>query len=139
MSNGRYRLRSSPGLSPGEPVSDIGPFIEVGLALVGAVSAGYITDAQVVNANFAFEGVKERLRLDEMATLRLDSSLALMKNEHGHVVEDLSEIKRNQVPRQEWEAQMKNVTDRLSEIIAKLPRGSASSGGYSQTRLEEKR
>lgn len=66
----------------------------------------------------------ERLRVDELATTKLEGEIRLLRSQHDHLVLAIDGIRENIVPRQEWEARMTGMEKQLTEIARKLSVGS---------------
>jgi hypothetical protein len=73
--------------------------------------------------------VSERLRQEEMKSIRLEGDLKLQSQAHNGLTDDMDSIKNNMVSRQEWESRMASVERTLQQILAQIT-SSRSSGGY---------
>jgi hypothetical protein len=75
----------------------------------------------------------ERLRQEEMRSIRLEGEMKLQSQAHSGLTDDLNSIKNNIVSRQEWESRMSAVERMLQQILTQLTpssRYSSQSGGY---------
>lgn len=74
------------------------------------------------------EVLSERLRMDELETEKLRGKLALVEQGHNGLNDDLSEIRRQQVPRQEWETRMSAIERTLQTILERMRISTGTTG-----------
>jgi small-conductance mechanosensitive channel len=63
---------------------------------------------------------EKRINEAEKLAVKQQGEIALLRQAHDGITRDLEEIKRQQVPRAEWERQMRNVESTLATILERL-------------------
>lgn len=80
------------------------------------------TDARaaVAKLDAALAAALGRIVELEKNDIRRDGDVKLLRQAHDGITRDLDEIKRQQVPRAEWERQMTSVVKTLDQILERL-------------------
>lgn len=76
------------------------------------------------------QGIDTRLHAEEKATIRQDGEMALSRQNHSSLAEDIHEIKRLMVTKAEWQSLERHL-QQMGDRRPPYPGG--GSGGYSRT------
>jgi len=81
------------------------------------------------------KAVSDRLRQEEMKSIRIEGDLKLQSQAHNGLNEDMNAIKTNMVSRQEFEQRMASLERMIQQVLNQMTtqsRYSSSSGRYPQ-------
>lgn len=87
-------------------------------ARLATIDADHRTDVARIDA--AAVAALARIVDNEKAIIRQEGATALLRQAHDGIMRDLDEIKKQQVPRAEWERQMRNVENTLATILERI-------------------
>jgi len=89
-------------------------------------------DEAIKSASQQHAATAERLRIDELATTKLQGEVNLVAHTIKGFDRDLDEIKKHQVPRAEWETRMSGLESVLQRVLTKIDEAAqrGRSGGY---------
>lgn len=77
-------------------------------------------EAEVVRLRDDKRQLEARVTADEKETERINGRCALVEQKSSAIIDDIEEIKRQQVPRAEWEREMANVRRALADILSEV-------------------
>lgn len=90
------------------------------------------TEAHAKKGDEEKAALNDRLRLDEIATERLNGRLALTEQARATLERDVARMQEDHVPRAEWERAMSTLTNSIEKLAQKIDRLPSSSGRYQQ-------
>lgn len=88
-------------------------------------------ELEIVDLRREIGAVRDRLHADELETVGLKGELSLVKQRHEEHANDITEIKKQMVTRDLFEAHTRNINTQLDTILKIV---SGGSGGYRQVR-----
>lgn len=77
-------------------------------------------DSENAAREAAEKALAERLRVDELETEKLRGRIAVLEAAQGAISSSLAEMKQQQVPRAEWERQIRTIEGQLATITGQL-------------------